>query len=107
MKTTAIELIAKERERQVNIKGWTPEHDKEHDKEELTWAAICYLTPKGRRAPATRYLNIYDEEELPYPEAWPWEPENWKPTPDNRIRELVKAGALILAEIERLQNSYK
>jgi hypothetical protein len=36
------------------------------------------------------------------PEEWPWFQERWKPTPDNRIRELVKAGALIAAEIDRM-----
>jgi hypothetical protein len=35
--------------------------------------------------------------------AWPWDKGWWKPTPDNRIRELEKAGALIAAEIDRLQ----
>jgi len=101
---TAIDLIAQERERQLNVEGWTLEHDQEHENDELSWAAVCYATPQGRRSPATRFVNMYDEEELPYPEDWPWEPESWKPTPDDRIRELVKAGALIVAEIERLQN---
>jgi hypothetical protein len=34
---------------------------------------------------------------------WPFFTRPWKPTPDNRIRELEKAGALIAAEIDRLQ----
>ena len=34
---------------------------------------------------------------------WPWNLIWWKPTPNDRIRELVKAGALIAAEIDRLQ----
>lgn len=34
---------------------------------------------------------------------WPFSQEWWKPTPDDRIRELAKAGALIAAEIDRLQ----
>jgi hypothetical protein len=34
------------------------------------------------------------------PDGWPWAPELWKPA--NARRDLVKAGALILAEIERL-----
>ena len=33
---------------------------------------------------------------------WPWNVVWWKPTPDDRIRELAKAGALIAAEIDRL-----
>ena len=35
---------------------------------------------------------------------WPWDLEWFKPSPYDRIRELVKAGALIAAEIDRLQN---
>lgn len=35
--------------------------------------------------------------------AWPWDAEWWKPT-DNR-RDLVKAAALIIAEIERLDRA--
>ena len=35
---------------------------------------------------------------------WPWNGSYWKPTPDDRIKELTKAGALIAAEIDRLLN---
>lgn len=38
---------------------------------------------------------------------WPWDKSWWKPTPDDRIRELIKAGALIAAEIDRLQRLNK
>lgn len=34
---------------------------------------------------------------------WPFELEALKFTPKDRIRQLVKAGALIVKEIERLQ----
>ena len=34
--------------------------------------------------------------------TWPWEPASFKPQ-DGQIRNLVKSGALIAAEIERLQ----
>jgi hypothetical protein len=33
---------------------------------------------------------------------WPWDPKWWKPTPEDRIRELEKAGALIAAAIDSL-----
>ena len=46
---------------------------------------------------------VYDCELLGIPPTWPWDESWFKPTPDDRIRELVKAGALILAEIDRLQ----
>lgn len=81
---TGTELIAAERQRQINAEGWTPEHDAEHDGGELVDAAACYLVP--------RLAHAY----------WPWSRDWWKPTPDDRVRELVKAGALIAAEIDRL-----
>lgn len=88
-------MIAIERERQISSKGWTPEHDDEHDTHELTYAAWCYLTETD---------GFADCEGDEPPDAWPWEPEAWKPSPDP-IRNLVKAGALIAAEIDRLQRA--
>lgn len=84
---TGIELITEERQRQVTKEGWTPEHDDKHSNGEMALAAACYAKPESER--------IY--------EPWPWAASWWKPTPDNRIRELQKSGALIAAEIDRLQ----
>ena len=36
---------------------------------------------------------------------WPWREGEWKPTPDDRVRDLAKAGALIAAEIDRIQRA--
>lgn len=81
-----IELITQERTRQINVEGWTKEHDDEHTNNELALAAICYAIPGT-------YLPSY----------WPstWDRKWYKPT--TRIIDLVKAGALIAAEIDRLQ----
>lgn len=83
------QLIAVERQRQTDVEGWTPEHDNEHELGELATAAACYALP-----------DIYEE-------WWPWAPTWWKPSGEyegaGRIRDLVKAGALIAAEIDRLQ----
>lgn len=91
-----LELIAAERKRQVEKEGWTAEHDDKHVGEELALAAAAYAIPeKDRDYEIGDHLN-----DRPYPwptEWWTW----WKPCPDNRIRELVKAGALIAAEIDR------
>jgi hypothetical protein len=84
-------LIAAERFRQIGQEGYSPEHDDHHVPDELVWAAICYATPPVRR----RYYG-------PPLREWPWTMGDWKPSPDDRIRELVKAGALIAAEIDRL-----
>lgn len=82
------ELIAIERARQAFIEGWTPEHDDEHEDGELARAAACYADPVPWH---------------PVPPRWPWERRWWKPSPEDRVRELMKAGALIAAEIDRLQ----
>jgi len=41
-------------------------------------------------------------EAFAQPFTWPWEASWWKPS-DDPIRNLAKAGALIAAEIDRLQ----
>jgi len=93
---TALDLIAEERRRQVDAEGWTHEHDDSdaHEYGEIATAAACYALPYDLR-----------EIERGVPVQWPWETAWWKPTPKDRIRELVKAGALIVAEIERLQRA--
>ncbi len=90
----AIKLISKERTRQIEKEGWTPEHDDEHEGEELAIAAYHYAMPESHRI-------THCETDVPM--HWPWENKWWKPNPKDRIKELVKAGALIVAEIERLQ----
>lgn len=42
---TGIELISEERQRQINVEGWTAEHDSEHVNNELALAAACYIVP--------------------------------------------------------------
>lgn len=89
----AIELIAAERKRQIEKEGYSLDHDDQEQDGDLGRAASAYAMPDWFRLKS------------PYgtPIQWPWEAESWKPTPNNRIRELIKAGALIVAEIERLQ----
>ena len=84
--------VLAERRRQVEVEGWTPERDDEHGDETMANAAGCYA------------LHAYDHEYLDdAPAWWPWDRAWWKPgTPR---RNLIKAGALILAEIERLDRA--
>lgn len=94
---TGDEMIAAERRRQIEAEGWTPEHDDAHDRQEMAHAARCYTVEAIRR------LNYPGRHRHPLME-WPWEQEWWKPS-DDPIRNLVKAGALIAAEIDRLQRA--
>jgi hypothetical protein len=91
---TAIELIAAERTRQIEAEGYTPQHDDEHGDGSLAIAAAAYALEENTR-------TYSSQSRIPF--LWPWHSSWWKPSPDNRVRELVKAGALIVAEIERLQ----
>ncbi len=95
---TGIELIAAERQRQIEQEGWTEEHDCQHENGELAKAAALYAIPDD-----DRYIDTHEGSSYILETLWPWHPDWWKPTPDNRIRELQKAGALIAAEIDRLQ----
>lgn len=92
---TSLGLIAAERNRQISVEGFTPTHDDKHDENQLANAAACYALDHGLSE-----KEIWDKPLLDY--LWPWEPEWWKPE-SSRIRNLVKAGALIVAEIDRLQ----
>lgn len=90
--------IQNERRRQVEVEGWTPEHDDEHDACEMVMAAGCYAWH------AVGQVNgvCWPDDALDVPGEWPWHPDWWKPDLDP-IRNLVRAAALIAAEIDRLQ----
>lgn len=83
----AMLAVIAERRRQVEVEGWTPEHDATHPAGDLATAGGCYLV-HGHRPDGG------------LPGDWPWDPEWWKPGDDFR-RNLVKGCALGLAEIER------
>ena len=101
----AIELIADERIRQIEEEGFTFEHDDQHGDDQLALAAACYAIPCGQYRVASSASSMIDRYEVCIERHWMWPCDKkwWKPSPDDRIRELVKAGALIVAEIERLQ----
>lgn len=87
--TPAARDVLAERQRQISTEGWTSEHDdKEHLPGELALAAASYVCA--------------DEQDAP-PAIWPWDWSWWKPR--DRRSNLVKSGALILAEIERIDRS--
>lgn len=97
-----VALIAEERQRQVSVEGWTPEHDAKHDCGELADAAMCYATVAGATARGATAEEYTDSEEMMKEIGWPFDFQFWKPS-DDPIRNLVKAGALIAAEIDRLK----
>lgn len=107
---TGIERIAEERRRQIEQEGYTPEHDDQHDEGELALVAALYATPiplyqisvtDDRKEERPGYRGITLEADDPWPCSWGAE---WdKRTKHDRIRQLTIAGALIAAEIDRLE----
>lgn len=94
-----LDLILKARNKQIE-KGYTAEHDDEHDLGELGLAAALFALPydyKQGNEPLLKQddfinLHILLETGLDF---------YVDPEPD-RIKRLAKAGALILAELDRL-----
>ncbi len=100
---TGIELIAAERQRQIEAEGWTPEHDAEHINGELALAAACYATPiqlYRKLVPP----NTDQEPFVLFQDPWPWDNEWDKRNRASHLgtRCLEIAGALIAAEIDRI-----
>lgn len=90
IRSETIDEIAYERQRQIDAEGWTPDHDDQHMDGSLAVAAACYA------APAVVGVGLTDLK-------WPFDEEWWKPK--DKRRNLVRAAALIVAEIERLDRA--
>lgn len=85
------DLIREERRRQIEQEGYNDLHDRHHTPQVLCRAAIGYaLHEDPSKLVADAAANL-----------WPWSKEFWKPK--DQLRNLVRAGALIAAAIDRLQ----
>lgn len=97
--------VLRERDRQVEEVGWTPEHDDGHDKGELALAGASYAVvsalSEDRRKSVSGIFSIVNNAMLR--DLWPFAHSWWKPK--DRRCDLVRAGALIIAEIERLDRA--
>ena len=96
--TKAARDVLAERARQINVEGRTPENDDAYSLGQLAGAAGCY----ARHVQARNH--VVGTKDNDYARSgpsmyWPWHASWWKPSTPRR--DLVKAGALILAEIER------
>jgi hypothetical protein len=102
---SGIEMIVAERKRQVEEENWTPEHDDEHTAADLSRAATSYVLHASQQTLVAVSGRKTDyRTSIPPLTFWPasWDEGEWNPSKDP-IRNLVKAGALIAAEIDRLQ----
>lgn len=94
---SAIDEIAAERQRQIAAEGWTPDHDDKHAGGELSRAATAYAWQASLHISG----DIYGKAKAPG--YWPWDMKWWKPVGPRR--DLIKAAALIVAEIERIDRA--
>ena len=110
---TGAEQIVHERARQIDQEGWDESQDDDHQDSELAWAAVCYAAPIS--------VYVHDPRQRVHIFEDPWPDDTWERCwdkrtyddnglvdnaalpADQRIRNLAKAGALIAAEIDRLQ----
>jgi hypothetical protein len=89
MSAAAIAVLA-ERQRQIEVEGWTPSHDDEHAIGAIGRAGAAYLLWEGGYARGCITSQI-----------WPWDREWFKPRLDDPRRNLIRGTALALAECEK------
>lgn len=87
--------IGAERLRQITSEGFSAEHDAEHDDGELLEGAMAYAADARRTRTGAAPGTDSDGAE----NDWPFETAGFKPT--SYRATLVKAGAMIAAEIDR------
>lgn len=92
----AVLAIVAERRRQIEVEGFTAEHDDGYMPGTLARAAAAYC---GQAA------WVWGGPYSIPPDIWPWSIDWWKP--EHPRRELVKAGALVLAELESIERRRK
>lgn len=103
----AIVAVNAERHRQVHVEGWDAAHDDEHTDRSLALVAALYATPialtnfAGNDPWPWRYVD--DDLQSRTPPSNCWDKRNQH---DER-RRLVIAGALVVAELERLDRARK
>ena len=97
---TGADRIRFERCRQVLLKGFSLDHDDRHVDGELVMAALAYAEA-GIMSQIRPAVRVYLSSPPPTGWGWPWQHSEWKPS-DDPIENLVRAGALIAAEIDRL-----
>src|SRR5690606_7057532 len=105
---TAMKDVASERKRQIEVEKYTTDADDTYVDGQLARAAVCYATTAIVTASLLRRgldpALIAEKSKIAgVPPSWPWDQAWWKPK--GARRDLVRAAALIIAEIERLDRA--
>lgn len=101
----AIEDVIAERRRQIEGEGWTLKHDDAHADFSLAKAACIYGVGATLGEPSRAVMDEFGASGTPgwMKDLWPFDIKWWKPS--TRRRDLIKAAALIIAEIERIDRA--
>jgi len=116
---TGVDLIAEERQRQINEEGFDASHDSQYGMDELALAAVAFAAPcRMYTLPQTteKGFEFLDPFQLTHwDEKWDYRKkleeaiagltgmDRARAKREFRARVLTVAGALIAAEIDRLQ----
>ena len=118
---SGIELISEERKRQIEVEKWDYQHDDDYKNGELIGAAACYAVNALNKDGIKSRVQIRLEAESSFLsgntgdrgdrqlrkagwyDAWPWDSQWDKRAKHDKQRSLVIAGALIAAELDRVQ----
>lgn len=98
MDRPVMDEIMDERRRQISVEGWSLAHDDEWRQGQLVFAAISYAV--NTQPFAADQFNLRYAGGDTITRFWPWGRKWWKPK--NPREDLIRAAALIVAEIERL-----
>lgn len=95
----AIKDVVSERNRQKNEEFYSDAQDDSYVNNELTRASASYVNHVvGRSWIHLSKPSVYQSEIVP--DLWPWSEQSWKPKSPRQ--DLVRATALLLADIDRL-----
>lgn len=97
-----IAKIKKERERQQKVEGWSNEHDDRYINYELSKAAATYALGAAENNADRSVMDTFGTSGTNFSihNLWPFSRTFHKPV--SREKDLIKAAALIIAELERL-----
>ena len=88
---SGLELIADERQRQIDVKGYSFDHDRIQRQNESI---------RGKYETLKKAAEAYEKNDI---NLWPWDRKLFKPTLQDPVRRLTKAGALYKAQYDCLQ----
>ena len=92
--------VASERMRQIEVEGFSAARDDQYEGGTLAVAGACYGVHAAWSLSGDGAGQVLEG----VPQWWPWGPDTWNPS-DPRSN-LVKAAALLIAEIDRYDREH-